>query len=245
MIVFDNWVITADGSVIARQHDNLSRSITVTGVPPGWTWDMLVSVGEDFDILPLTETDGTASVTLTDDMLPVSGIYTLVLRGTKGDTRQHTNKLFVTVPASLSGDAHWPVLPHEFSEFEKRMRELLSASTPAVGENGNLWFGGADTGVNLVRMQTLSYVGTGTFGQSNPNVLTFDFEPKLVIVVDSAAPYRAMICVRNSPMASSSIYNRTYAYLNWNGKELSWYSPSSIVFQLNDSNATYYVVAIG
>ncbi len=148
MIAFKDWVITADGSVIARQYDNMSRSITVTGVPPGWTWDMLVTVGEDFDILPLMETDGTASITLTDDMLPVSGIYTMVLRGTKGDTRQHTNKLFVTVPASLSGDAKWPTLPHEFTEFEKRMREMTVTGAPTIGENGNWWVGGKDTGVS-------------------------------------------------------------------------------------------------
>ena len=148
MIVFKDWVITAEGGVIARQYDNESRSITVTGVPPGWTWDMLVTVGENFDILPLMEKDGTASITLTDDMLPVSGIYTMVLRGTKGEARQHTNKLFVPVPASLSGDAKWPVLPHEFTEFEKRMRELAKTGAPTIGENGNWWIGDTDTGVS-------------------------------------------------------------------------------------------------
>lgn len=148
MIVFDNWEITADGSVIARQYDNLTCAVTVTGVPPGWTWDMLVQVGENFDIWPMLEDNGTISVTLTEDMLPVSGIYTMTLRGTQGSLKRHTNKLFVSVPASLSGDAQWPVLPHEFSEFERRMQELAKTSAPTIGDNGNWWIGDTDTGVS-------------------------------------------------------------------------------------------------
>lgn len=149
MIVFNNWEITADGSVIARQFDNLTSSITVTGVPPGWEWSMLVSVGENFDIWAMNaEEDGTLSVTLTDDMIPVSGIYTLILRGVQGEHRRHTNKLFVSVPSGLSGDTHWVTLPHEFTEFERRMRELASTSAPTIGENGNWWIGDTDTGVS-------------------------------------------------------------------------------------------------
>lgn len=35
MIYFNNWELTADCEVLARQHDNLTRSITVTGdLPP-------------------------------------------------------------------------------------------------------------------------------------------------------------------------------------------------------------------
>ena len=46
MIYFKNWELTADCEVIARQHDNLTRSITVTGdLPPDWTWEMYVSAG--------------------------------------------------------------------------------------------------------------------------------------------------------------------------------------------------------
>ena len=32
------------------------------------------------------------------------------------------------------------------------------------------------------KIQTGSYIGTGTYGSNNPNTLTFDFEPKLLIV---------------------------------------------------------------
>ena len=33
-----------------------------------------------------------------------------------------------------------------------------------------------------VRFSSGSYVGTGTFGEDNPNSLTFDFVPKIVMV---------------------------------------------------------------
>ena len=54
MIYFNNWELTADCEVLARQHDNLTRSITVTGdIPPDWTWEMYVSAGGNMVILPL------------------------------------------------------------------------------------------------------------------------------------------------------------------------------------------------
>ncbi|WP_298020986.1 hypothetical protein, partial [uncultured Dysosmobacter sp.] len=36
------------------------------------------------------------------------------------------------------------------------------------------------------KIQTGSYVGTGTYGESNPCSLTFDFSPKLVIIQNKA-----------------------------------------------------------
>ena len=47
MIRFNNWTIQADGEIIARQFDNLTRTLTVAGdIPAGWDWDMLVQVGD-------------------------------------------------------------------------------------------------------------------------------------------------------------------------------------------------------
>ena len=34
------------------------------------------------------------------------------------------------------------------------------------------------------RIQTGSYVGTGTYGNSNPNTLTFDFEPQIIFIAN-------------------------------------------------------------
>lgn len=48
MILFADWRIQADGEVIARQYDNLSRSIVIVGdIPDGYTWDLLVQAASD------------------------------------------------------------------------------------------------------------------------------------------------------------------------------------------------------
>ena len=62
------------------------------------------------------------------------------------------------------------------------------AGDPTVDEALNAIGGALALGVQIA---TGSYVGTGTFGESNPNVLTFDFEPYAVFVFqDSYVPVR-------------------------------------------------------
>lgn len=46
--------------------------------------------------------------------------------------------------------------------------------------NGLSQGGGSDSRVPVI--YTTSYVGTGTYGSSNPNTLTFDFVPEMVII---------------------------------------------------------------
>lgn len=148
MIYFKDWLILADCEVIARQYDNLSRSLSVFGdMPDGWGWEMLVQAGDNFDILPLTRNDSGASIVLTAEMLSVSGRYTMQLRGTKGEVTRHTNLIDVFIPSSMTGDAHWPTIPSEFTELEKRMQELAN-TYPTIGDNGHWFIGGDDTGVS-------------------------------------------------------------------------------------------------
>lgn len=48
--------------------------------------------------------------------------------------------------------------------------------------NGLSQGGGSDSKGPVI--YTTSYVGTGTYGQNNPNTLTFDFVPEIVIILD-------------------------------------------------------------
>lgn len=110
MITFDQetWTISLppDESLIARQHDNLTRSIVVTGVPDGWDWTLLVQAQGKLDIINLEPVEGGVGVTLTAQMLALSGYHTIQLRGTQGDLVRHTNVLHgIMIPDSLSGDA--------------------------------------------------------------------------------------------------------------------------------------------
>lgn len=143
MIRFDNWIIQADGEIIARQFDNLTRTLTVTGdIPAGWEWAVLVQVGNAMDIIPLTATEGTLSVVLTAKQLSIAGCYQMQLRATQGELVKHTNTITVYIPASLSGDERWPTVPSEFTQMEQRMKGYAE-HPPVIGENDTwlLWNG--------------------------------------------------------------------------------------------------------
>ena len=110
-----------------------------------------------------------------------------------------------------------------------------------------------------LRIATGSYKGTGKYGSSNPNSLTFDFVPKIVIIRE----------VNNGRMAimpthgwSSSYTAKAYQVMGHttanlspaynmgkiSGKTISWYwnsTGSQSLDQLNESGATYYYTAIG
>lgn len=138
MIQFNDWVISDDCStpIIARQYDNLSRTLTVEGTfPDGYTWAMMVRCHGKLNIIAMSPVDGGIGVVLTDDMLALAGYYTMQLRGTQGDVVRHTNQIKVFIPESLSGDAQWPEVPSEFSQVEQNII-ALNKNPPKPGING-------------------------------------------------------------------------------------------------------------
>ena len=137
MILFSNCQLSNScGTPIARQYDNLSVSLTVVGdLPDGWEWAMLVECQGNLNIIPLSPVEGGVGATLTDDMLALSGYYTMQLRGMQGDVVRHTNQIQVFIPESLSGDAQWPEVPSEFSEIEQTII-AINNNPPKPGING-------------------------------------------------------------------------------------------------------------
>ncbi len=122
MIQYRDWYIWTQGQVVARQFDHKTRSLEVVGqLPEGWDWTAIVRVGEYMDYLPLARTDTGAAIVLSAQQLALSGRYSIQLRGTQGELVRHTNVLSVYVPASLSGDTHWPELPGTFTALEQRV----------------------------------------------------------------------------------------------------------------------------
>ena len=106
-----------------------------------------------------------------------------------------------------------------------------------------------------VRIATGSYVGTGTYGQSNPNSLTFGFEPKMVWVcatnTSNASKEQATFLFGASfysyVQASSASSNGSVTFgtsVQFNGNVMSWYSDNAIK-QFNTNGTTYHFVAIG
>ena len=116
--------------------------------------------------------------------------------------------------------------------------------------------------VNAVKIETGSYMGTGTYGSSNPCSLTFDFSPILVYIVrkdisgngyvDAMAKFYS-ICMDETYPGNSNNSNYYYQSVSANGGEaklanntLTWYA-SKAVNQMNalDSRYEYRYVAIG
>ncbi len=133
MIQYRDWYIWTQGQVVARQFDHKTRSLEVVGqLPEGWDWTAIVRVGEYMDYLPLARTDTGAAIVLSAQQLALSGRYSIQLRGTQGELVRHTNVLSVYVPASLSGDTHWPELPSAFTALERQVEKNVLLSRQAA-----------------------------------------------------------------------------------------------------------------
>lgn len=92
--------------------------------------------------------------------------------------------------------------------------------------NGLSQGGGSDSRVPVI--YTTSYVGTGTYGQNNPNTLTFDFVPEIVIISQSGElvktwassdyiytdPVKLIFMVNQLPISTTYIQGYTYVYRN-------------------------------
>lgn len=107
--------------------------------------------------------------------------------------------------------------------------------------------------VPICQYETGSYVGTGTYGPSTPNTLTFSFKPKVVFIdgsnkeiLSSKGQSLSMI-----NMASNTAYvnlnNGTITMLNlsWSGNSVSYWHQTNQNFQFNASGNTYNYIAIG
>ena len=169
MITFTDWIISTDGSIIARQYDNLADMLVVSGdLPEGWTWDMLVQVGSNLNIIALGQVEGGVGALLTEDMLAIGGLYNIQLRGTQGEIVRHTNMLYgINIPPSLSGDAQWPTLPSEFSQAEARI-QALNAHPPIPGDNGYWQVWDLETNAYVESQLPLPDVSVGPEGPPGP-----------------------------------------------------------------------------
>ena len=107
------------------------------------------------------------------------------------------------------------------------------------------------------RIEVGSYVGTGTYGSSNPNSLTFGFEPKVFMFDTSyTLHYGGLSRVIFDLLPTSEYISYGYPFCSsgsdsgWakkstDGKTLFWYNSSDSSNQMNYSGKTYYYIAIG
>lgn len=109
-----------------------------------------------------------------------------------------------------------------------------------------------DNAVTAPKIATGSYTGTGTYGASHPNSLTFEFEPKLVIIQASQGyGYQMLVFIYKTGEELLMPWQSTSGSFTNKGKinnnVVSWYMEgnSSAIYQLNELNTKYYYIAIG
>lgn len=116
-----------------------------------------------------------------------------------------------------------------------------------------------DDAESKAKFEAGTYVGTGTYGEENPNTLTFRFEPKFVFIsigtpgVNSNRfkPYSWHSIVSTGYMyndydaVSSSTAKYMYCETTMFGNTISWYNASSAESQGNYTGITYHYIAIG
>lgn len=104
-----------------------------------------------------------------------------------------------------------------------------------------------------------SYTGTGKYGASNPNTLTFPFKPKLAVIFMVVEPNGNASFI-NAPFSPNinnsadkyytiglSAAGRSFKGVKWSGNTVSWYhaeATNPATYQLNVSGNTYYYYAI-
>lgn len=100
-----------------------------------------------------------------------------------------------------------------------------------------------ENAVTAPKIAAGSYVGTGTYGQSNPNTLEFDAPPLMVFVVGEGS----FFAIQGSSEANVIYYGSGGALnLTWNGNSLSWYvyAEPTDYKQFNMEGKTYYYIAL-
>ena len=127
-------------------------------------------------------------------------------------------------------------------EYETKLTDVL----------GNLIAIPADQIKDGVKIATGSYTGTGTYGSSNPNSLTFEFEPKVLFIApvtnySGALNYQSVFWkgMTSFPTYIGSADTGMSVVVSW-GTTVSWYTNGSYANrQLNDSGTSYAYIAIG
>lgn len=117
--------------------------------------------------------------------------------------------------------------------------------------NANAYHSGVVDGVrydalgkigNKLQIQTGTYVGSGVYGSTNKNSLTFEFVPKIVIVLSKT---ETALNNQDSFIYIGQPGSTRYQMFDLNFKTLSWHSGQSEQNQCNTAGSTYYYVAIG
>ena len=127
----------------------------------------------------------------------------------------------------------------------------------STDSDGYLYTSIAPILAKVALMETGTYIGTGTYGSSNKNSLTFSFVPQLVIIFEkdlasigssSSGNYGTIMLNGNAKARTGEYTTAHYINITWNDKTVSWYCSNTnggVSGQLNISKQEYLYLALG
>lgn len=130
-ITLTNTAIVQDVKTLAFEKNNGVDVINIT-VDTDENWQYKIDVkypdkcctGESlYNIIDLARNGNVCSVTLTQDMLPFNGKYTMQLRGINGDKVYHSETFDCWVKYSIDPAQAYEPVPSEFYQLEKELFE--------------------------------------------------------------------------------------------------------------------------
>lgn len=102
------------------------------------------------------------------------------------------------------------------------------------------------------RVQVVSYVGTGTYGNKNKTSITFDLVPKIVFIAENVNYQPKIMTIVPSTLGAfgvylggGSVYGLVSPDVTITGKRISFFSATSSGYQMNDTGKKYFAIAIG
>lgn len=90
-----------------------------------------------------------------------------------------------------------------------------------------------------------NYVGSGQYGQSNPNKLTLEFTPKVAMITKTSGVYDTYLLNGKTVSYVQSNTGVSEITVEWTGQTVSWYSSDSVEAQLNENGVLYVYTVFG
>ena len=90
-----------------------------------------------------------------------------------------------------------------------------------------------------------SYIGSGQYGQSNPNKLELEFTPKVAMITKTSGVYDTYLLNGKTVSYVQSSTGVSEITVEWTGQAVSWYSSDSVEAQLNENGVLYVYTVFG
>ena len=135
--------------------------------------------------------------------------------------------------------------PEPLSQNMEKVEEALEGIEESLTEGLAEVMANLGSGGQNARVAYGSYTGTGTYGASSPNTLTFGFAPAVVVLTAATSNYQdPTLLLRPMPTLPGPDGSMAIQ-MTWGENGLSWYAGNSAISQGNADGTTYYYVAIG